>query len=221
MRRPQAKLGVQADGEFDARTVKALKAWQGKNGLAADGIAGPDTLMVMGLHDLVLLKRGAHGDAVKKLQEQLAIGADGQFGPARRKLYATTRRRMGSSPMAGQGRRRLRISSCSKNSQPIRLPSRQVRLVRSGRSPRPQLLMRQPKRKSSPCRVRPRDQVNSRPRRWIFHSGMSALGVARSAPDEFRQLVQKGPVNPRYATAAAGRCAFHQNSVALPPSVNA
>ncbi len=109
VRRLQAKLGVQADGEFDARTAKALRAWQGKNGLAADGIAGPDTLMVMGLYDVVLLKRGAHGDAVKKLQERLAIGADGGLAHARRKLYATTRRRMGWSLMAGQGRRRLRI----------------------------------------------------------------------------------------------------------------
>jgi peptidoglycan hydrolase-like protein with peptidoglycan-binding domain len=31
-------------------------------------------------YELVLLKQGTHGDAVKKLQEKLAIGADGQFG---------------------------------------------------------------------------------------------------------------------------------------------
>ena len=81
MRRLQAKLGVEADGEFDANTQKALKAWQGRNGLAADGIAGADTLMAMGFHDLVLPKRGAHGDAIKILQRQLGITADGQCGP--------------------------------------------------------------------------------------------------------------------------------------------
>jgi peptidoglycan hydrolase-like protein with peptidoglycan-binding domain len=51
------------------------------NALAGEGIGGADTLIVMGLYDLVLLKRGVHGDAVKKLQKQLAVGADGQFGP--------------------------------------------------------------------------------------------------------------------------------------------
>ena len=80
-RRLQAKVGVQADGEFGGSTEKALKAWQHKNGLAADGVAGPDTLIVMGLYDLVLFKRGAHGDAVMKLQEELAIRVDGRFGP--------------------------------------------------------------------------------------------------------------------------------------------
>ena len=95
MRRLQAKLGVEADGEFDANTQKALKAWQGHNGLAADGIAGPDTLMAMGFHDLVLLKRGAHGDAVKLLQEQLSITADGQFGPRTEKSVRDFQRKNG------------------------------------------------------------------------------------------------------------------------------
>ena len=64
----------------DRITEKALKDWQTKNGLTADGIAGPDTFMAMGLYELVLLKQGTHGAAVKKLQEKLGIGADGQFG---------------------------------------------------------------------------------------------------------------------------------------------
>jgi len=80
VRRLQAKVAAPVDGALSASTEKALKAWQGKNGLAADGIAGPDTLMVLGLHELVLLKRGAHGEAVKKLQKELSIGVDGQFG---------------------------------------------------------------------------------------------------------------------------------------------
>ena len=80
VRRLQAKLGVEADGTFGPNTEKALKDWQTKNGLVADGIAGPDTFMAMGLYELVLLKQGTRGDAVKKLQEKLGIGADGQFG---------------------------------------------------------------------------------------------------------------------------------------------
>ena len=82
VRRLQAKLGIEADGEFGPNTEKALKDWQTKNSLSADGIAGPDTFMAMGLYELVLLKQGTRGDAVKKLQEKLAIGADGQFGSA-------------------------------------------------------------------------------------------------------------------------------------------
>ena len=80
VKRLQAKLGVETDGEFGSNTEKALKDWQTKKGLTADGIAGPDTFMAMGLYELVLLKQGTHGDAVKKLQEKLGVGADGQFG---------------------------------------------------------------------------------------------------------------------------------------------
>jgi peptidoglycan hydrolase-like protein with peptidoglycan-binding domain len=40
----QAALGIAADGAFGPGTEKALKAWQAKNGLTADGIAGPMTL---------------------------------------------------------------------------------------------------------------------------------------------------------------------------------
>src|SRR6187200_2752167 len=85
VKRLQAKLGVETDGEFGSNTEKELKDWQTKNNLAADGIAGPDTFMAMGLYELVLLKQGTRGDAVKKLQEKLAIGADGQFGSATEK----------------------------------------------------------------------------------------------------------------------------------------
>jgi peptidoglycan hydrolase-like protein with peptidoglycan-binding domain len=80
VRRQQTKLGVETDGIFGPDTEKALKDWQSKNGLAADGVAGPDTFMAMGLYELVLLKQGTRGDAVKRLQEKLEIGADGQFG---------------------------------------------------------------------------------------------------------------------------------------------
>lgn len=81
VRRLQAKLAVEADGKFGPATEKALMEWQKKNGLSADGVAGPDTFMAMGLHELVLLKQGTHGETVKKLQEKLGIGADGKFGP--------------------------------------------------------------------------------------------------------------------------------------------
>jgi putative chitinase len=45
----QEKLGVTADGAFGPGTEKALKEWQTKNGLVADGVAGQITLGKMGV----------------------------------------------------------------------------------------------------------------------------------------------------------------------------
>src|SRR5882757_1514209 len=81
----QAKLGVTADGQFGPGTEQALKDYQGKHGLKVDGIAGPDTFAQMGLYELILLKPGTSGDAVKKLQQSLGITADGQFGAGTQK----------------------------------------------------------------------------------------------------------------------------------------
>ncbi len=80
VKRLQAKLGITADGDFGPGTERAVKEFQAANGLAVDGIAGPDTFTAMGLHELVLLRKGSRGTAVKKLQTGLGIGADGIFG---------------------------------------------------------------------------------------------------------------------------------------------
>ncbi|NNF79072.1 MAG: peptidoglycan-binding protein [Rhizobiales bacterium] len=80
VKRLQERLGVTADGDFGPGTERALRAYQEANGLAVDGIAGPDTFSAMGLHELVLLRKGSRGTAVKRLQEGLGIGADGIFG---------------------------------------------------------------------------------------------------------------------------------------------
>jgi putative chitinase len=40
----QTKLGTGADGAFGLGTKRVVQAWQKKNGLTADGIAGPKTL---------------------------------------------------------------------------------------------------------------------------------------------------------------------------------
>lgn len=78
----QTKLGIVADGVFGLATEDALKSYQSQNDLAADGVAGPDTFIQMSLHELLLMREGARGEAVKKLQAGLGIAADGQFGPA-------------------------------------------------------------------------------------------------------------------------------------------
>ena len=103
VRRLQAKLGVEADGEFGPNTEKALKDWQTKNGLSADGIAGPDTFMTMGLYELVLLKQGTRGNAVKKLQEKLGVTADGQFGSGTEKALRDYQQKngLGADGVAG------------------------------------------------------------------------------------------------------------------------
>jgi peptidoglycan hydrolase-like protein with peptidoglycan-binding domain len=81
----QAKLGVAADGIFGPGTEAALKEYQKKHGLAVDGVAGPDTFSQMGLYELVLLAPGTVGEAVKKLQKELGVTADGIFGQGTQK----------------------------------------------------------------------------------------------------------------------------------------
>ncbi|WP_108813546.1 peptidoglycan-binding domain-containing protein [Loktanella sp. Alg231-35] len=80
VKRLQKKLGVTDDGDFGPGTEKALKEWQAANGLAADGIAGPDTFAAIGLPELILLRKGSRGEQVKKMQLGLGIDADGIFG---------------------------------------------------------------------------------------------------------------------------------------------
>lgn len=40
----QTALGIEATGTFDIGTKGAVVSWQKANGMAADGIAGPDML---------------------------------------------------------------------------------------------------------------------------------------------------------------------------------
>lgn len=80
VKRLQKKLGIEADGQFGLATEQKLKDYQEKHGLPADGIAGPDTFAQMGLHELILLRVGTSGQAVKRLQAALEIQADGHYG---------------------------------------------------------------------------------------------------------------------------------------------
>nr|WP_306263373.1 peptidoglycan-binding protein [Pararhizobium sp. IMCC3301] len=80
VKRLQEKLGIDADGIFGSGTKQAVMDYQKANNLAVDGIAGPDTFSEMGLQELVLLRVGSRGAAVKKLQKSLGISADGIYG---------------------------------------------------------------------------------------------------------------------------------------------
>ena len=45
----QAKLGLAVDGDYGAKTTAAVKRWQKRHGLHADGVVGPATWQALGL----------------------------------------------------------------------------------------------------------------------------------------------------------------------------
>ena len=77
--RLQAALGVAIDGKFGDATVAALKAWQTAQGLAANGVAGPDVQLALGLGDMIILQNGDSGELVKRLQTAIGVAASGDY----------------------------------------------------------------------------------------------------------------------------------------------
>ncbi|MFE4108316.1 peptidoglycan-binding protein [Almyronema epifaneia] len=79
--------GVVIDGVFGPATELAVKRFQQVNGLASDGVVGPQTLAILRTRPLYLREPYLQGDDVLNLQRLLqAAGyvttADGVFGPA-------------------------------------------------------------------------------------------------------------------------------------------
>ena len=70
----QVKLGIDPVGNFGPKTEEAVKAWQTKNGLTADGIVGPTTLAKMGIS--VDVKPATIGKYTKE-QVETAVKAKG------------------------------------------------------------------------------------------------------------------------------------------------
>lgn len=92
-----------ADGVFGPATERAVKRWQRRDGLVADGIVGPQTRSAMGLGPGPVLKRRggsggsrrgggsqrasnrSRGGDVRALQRIVGVPADGSSAPTRRR----------------------------------------------------------------------------------------------------------------------------------------
>ncbi|HEY0736265.1 MAG TPA: peptidoglycan-binding protein [Herpetosiphonaceae bacterium] len=79
----QRGYSLDADGDFGPITKSKVVAFQQANGLAADGIVGPNTWGKL----IVTVREGSNGEAVRGVQTLLvkngrSVAVDGAFGPA-------------------------------------------------------------------------------------------------------------------------------------------
>ena len=75
-------ISTGVDGDFGPQTESAVVAFQSTNGLASDGVVGPQTWPVL----VIMTQQGSNGHAVRAVQSQLSHHAipttvDGVFGP--------------------------------------------------------------------------------------------------------------------------------------------
>lgn len=101
---------LQVDNHFGDKTYQALKLFQSRNRLVADGIAGPKTWTALfsagGAPGLVArLRQGSRGTEVTRLQQRLnavgirpSLSADGVFGAKTRTAVVAFQRRVNITP---------------------------------------------------------------------------------------------------------------------------
>jgi lysozyme family protein len=104
----QRWLGQTPDGIYGKSTKAAVKRWQKRNGLHADGIVGPRTWhALLRAHRAAKQRRTAssssprvqsRGAKVRVLQRALGIPADGVFGPATQAAVKRFQRAHGLTP---------------------------------------------------------------------------------------------------------------------------
>ncbi|MFI8490210.1 peptidoglycan-binding protein [Streptomyces rubrogriseus] len=78
------------DGVFGPKTAQAVRDFQRKNRLAADGVIGRNTWSRL---TALTVAHGARGQAVKALQVQLGVRADGIFGSKTRTAVSNFQKR--------------------------------------------------------------------------------------------------------------------------------
>lgn len=93
----QTLLGLKADGKFGPATEAALKDWQKKNGLTADGIAGNATLQKIGLNDKqppALVSENANDLNITALKGHIPDSVIAQIPDTAKKFNITTNLRL-------------------------------------------------------------------------------------------------------------------------------
>jgi peptidoglycan hydrolase-like protein with peptidoglycan-binding domain len=107
-RRWHAPTGI-VDGVFGDETVYDVRSFQSDHGLDEDGIVGPSTWRAIDLADMSepLLKRGSHGNPVRRLQLTLSLAGYDTRGLARQGHPSRRDSRLVANHGSRQNRARL------------------------------------------------------------------------------------------------------------------